>query len=126
MKHSFGWIGAKKIDCRDRTHFFALAAGLMRRVLVDHARSSNSIKRGGKLAKLSIDSVQLFSGEVDAEIIALDDALDRLSELDQASHVVELRFFSGMSNEEEVAEALGISARTVKRDWQLARAWLFG
>lgn len=112
---------------RDRTHFFGIAARLMRQILVEHARARHAAKRGG--------SAQIFVStdkEPDAgstrprEIIELDDALQRLERIDpQQAHVVELRFFGGLSVE-ETAEVLRISPRTVKRDWAVARAWLHG
>lgn len=110
----------------DRTHFFAVAATVMRRILVDHARAKMAQKRGRPLA-LQGDFLGPAVDLQDPEgIIAIDDALQRLAAMDhRQARIVELRFFAGMSVE-ETATALQISARTVKREWQLAKAWLFG
>lgn len=108
----------------NRSHFFALAAQAMRRILVDYARATRSQKRGGDLQQVDLDGVTMFTEEDAEEMIALDRALSRLEKLDQRqSRIVELRFFMGLP-EEEVAEALEISVRTVKRDWRIAKAWL--
>lgn len=118
-------IGIRKIDWQNRSHFFAVAASLMRRILVEHARASKADKRGAGWNAVSLNEGMLPTPERSSEIVALDEALTRLAELDQRqSKIVEMRFFAGMS-EEETGEALGISARTVKRDWRIARAWLF-
>jgi len=117
--------GIHEIDWQDRSHFFAVAATLMRRILVEHARASQAGKRGGGWDAVSLNEGILPGAERSSEIVALDEALTRLAELDQRqSKIVEMRFFAGMS-EEETGQALGISARTVKRDWRIARAWLF-
>jgi RNA polymerase sigma-70 factor, ECF subfamily len=109
----------------DRNHFFGVAAGLMRRILVDYARAHRAGKRGGG-RDLPLDEALVFAEERSSELIALDDALLQLAEWDpRQSRIVELRFFAGLT-EEEVAEVLGISVRTVKRDWAAARAWLHG
>jgi len=116
--------GQKEIDWQNRGHFLAVAARVMRRVLVDHARSVKSIKRAG--VKVDLDSALVYSAEQSWQILALDDALTRLGEWDaRQARIVEMRFFTGLS-EEEIASLLGLSARTVKRDWRLARAWLYG
>jgi len=110
---------------QDRTHFFGIAANLMRQILVEHARSRNAAKRGGSVLKLAIDCVQEPSERIDLDIVALDDALKGLAQIDpQQSRVVELRYFGGLSIE-ETAEVLGVSASTVKRDWSTARIYLF-
>jgi RNA polymerase sigma factor (TIGR02999 family) len=110
---------------QDRTHFFGIAANLMRQILVEHARSRNRSKRGGGALKLAIESVNEPSNELDLDVVALDDALKDLARFDpQQCRVVELRFFAGLSIE-ETAEVLGISDSTVKRDWNTARFWLF-
>jgi RNA polymerase sigma factor (TIGR02999 family) len=97
----------------------------MRRILVEHARSSQAVKRGGGWDPISLNEAILPAHERSSEIVALDEALTRLAAFDERqSKIVEMRFFAGMS-EEETGEALGISARTVKRDWRIARAWLF-
>ena len=110
---------------QNRAHFFAVAAQLMRQILVDHARSHRASKRGGNVYKMALDEAEEEPLAVDVDIIALDDALKSLGEMDpQQSRVVELKFFGGLSIE-DTAEALGISASTVKRDWITARAWLY-
>jgi RNA polymerase sigma factor (TIGR02999 family) len=115
----------KKIDWQSRSHFFAVSATIMRRIVVDHARASRARKRGDGWDAVSLNDAILPSPERAPEILALDEALNRLAELDQRqSKIVELRFFAGMS-EEETGNVLGISARTVKRDWRIAKAWLF-
>jgi RNA polymerase sigma factor (TIGR02999 family) len=115
----------KEIDWQSRSHFFAMSSTLMRRILVDHARSNNAAKRGNGWDNVSLNEATFPAREPAAEILALDQALNKLSEFDERqSKIVELRFFFGMS-EEEAASILGISARTVKRDWRIARAWLF-
>jgi RNA polymerase sigma-70 factor (ECF subfamily) len=107
----------QKIDWQGRSHFFAISATLMRRILVDHARTKRPV--------ISLDDALLPSPEKSVEIVALDEALERLAELDERqSRIVEMRFFAGM-NEEQTGSALGISSRTVKRDWRLAKAWLY-
>ena len=111
------------VRARDRVHFFALAARLMRHVLVDHARAKGNQKRGGGLQKLAMSSI-LASPAPDQTLVALDDALTSLSALDpRRGRVVELRYFGGLTVE-EIARALGVSAQTVMRDWKLARLWL--
>lgn len=118
-------IGIKEVDWQSRSHFFAVSATIMRRILVDHARAIHAHKRGNGWDAMSLNDAILPSPERAPEILALDEALDKLAALDQRqSKIVELRFFAGM-NEEEAGNALGISARTVKRDWRIARAWLF-
>jgi len=108
----------------DRNHFFGVAAGLMRRILVDYARAHRAGKRGGAEPDLPLDEALVFAVERSSELIALDDSLKLLSEWDpRQSQIVELRFFAGLT-EEEIADVLGISVRTVKRDWAAARAWL--
>ncbi len=120
----------KLIDRRDvkwesRTHFFAVAAQAMRRILVDHARTKHREKRGGDNVKLSLEEATLVAAEEKGvDLIALDEALNKLAKFDaQQARVVELRYFSGLSLE-ETAEALHISRATVARDWEAARAWL--
>ena len=111
---------------RDRAHFFGVAARLMRQILVEHARAHRAEKRGGLLHKVSLDEALEFSLERSREMIALDDAIKALEQFGpRQSRVVELRFFGGLSVE-ETGEVLGTSARTVRRDWKLARAWLLG
>jgi RNA polymerase sigma-70 factor, ECF subfamily len=115
----------KEVDWQSRSHFFAVSATIMRRILVDHARSIQARKRGGGWDAVSVNEAILPSPEHGPEIVALDEALTRLSEFaPRQAKVVELRFFAGMEAD-EVGAALGISARTVKRDWRIAKAWLF-
>lgn len=107
-----------------RAHFMSVAATAMRRILVDHARGHRSLKRGGALRRISLDSVELGAEDRAELLIAVDDALVRLKEIDgRQAQVVECRFFGGMT-EEETAEALSIGLRTVKRDWAKAKSWL--
>jgi len=107
----------------NRNHFFAVAATLMRRILIDHARQVRALKRGGG-GKISLSPMLAIRDENLEELLALDEALTRLAEMDaRQSRVVELRFFAGLS-EGEIAEVLNIDPRTVKRDWSTARAWL--
>jgi RNA polymerase sigma-70 factor (ECF subfamily) len=115
-----------RLDVRDRGHFFVLAVQGMRRILVDHARSRRSKKRGGERHRVDIEMVPLVTNENIQMIVELDEALTRLEKLDaRQCRVVELRFFAGL-DETEVAQLLGISDRTVKRDWAMAKAWLYG
>jgi RNA polymerase sigma factor (TIGR02999 family) len=111
---------------KDRAHFFAIAATAMRRILVDHARRHGALKRGAGARRVPLDSVDLLAVEDRADLlVALDAALVRLADLDaRQAKVVECRFFGGLT-EDETAEALGVSARTVKRDWAKARSWLY-
>ncbi|MCA1617141.1 MAG: sigma-70 family RNA polymerase sigma factor [Acidobacteria bacterium] len=117
-------VDQKNVQWQNRAHFFAIAAQLMRRILVDHARQRQAAKRGGAALRLTLDEAMALSEEPDVNLVVLDEALNRLAVIDpQQSRVVELRFFSGLSVE-ETAEALRISPRTVKRDWNVAKAWL--
>jgi RNA polymerase sigma factor (TIGR02999 family) len=118
-------IDCSRVDWQNRAHFFAVAAQLMRRVLIDHARSRNYAKRGGGIRKVSLDEAAVLSNERAAELIAIDTALTNLEALDpRKSRIVELRFFGGL-NLEETAEVLGISSPTVQREWRKAKAWLY-
>ncbi len=113
-----------QIEWKDRTHFFAISANLMRRILVDFARSRGYQKRGGNVIKLEFDDARVPSPKRGSDLLVLDEALSRLAEFGpREAKVVELRFFGGLS-EEETAEVLGVSARTVKRDWAMAKSWL--
>jgi RNA polymerase sigma-70 factor, ECF subfamily len=115
----------QEMDWQSRSHFFAVSARVMRNVLVDHARAAQARKRGAGVSVISLNDALFPSPERAPEILAVDEALNRLALLDERqSRIVELRFFAGMS-EEEAGEVLGISARTVKRDWRIAKAWLF-
>lgn len=117
-------IDSSRVQWQNRAHFFALSAQLMRRVLVDFARARNYQKRGGDAVQVSLNEAVAGSTERSADLVALDDALTALAETDErASRVVELRFFGGLSIE-ETAEALKVSPKTVKRDWEWAKAWL--
>ena len=119
-------IDQTQVRWQNRAHFFGVAAQMMRRILVDHARSSQAEKRGGEFQKFSLDENIDVSGERASDLVALDEALERLAQLDpQKARVVELRFFGGLSVE-ETAEVLGVSAPTVKRQWRMAKAWLYG
>jgi len=116
-------INADRVQWQDRTHFFAISANVMRRILVQFARSRGSRKRGGG-AQVEFDEALVPSPERDADLIALDEALTALAAIDpREAKVVELRFFGGMSVE-ETAEVLQLSGMTVKRDWNHAKAWL--
>jgi RNA polymerase sigma factor (TIGR02999 family) len=116
--------GLDELRWRDRTHFFAMAATLMRRVLVDYARQRGRAKRGAGISLTSPDE-NAAAPQPEVDIVALDEALQRLAAVDpQQSRVVELRFFAGLSVE-QTAEALGISPATVKRDWATAKLWLY-
>ena len=111
-------------EWQNRAHFFAVAAQLMRQILVDHARAFRASKRGGGACNLALDEAEQNAKRVDVDILALDDALKTLSAMDpQQGKVVELKFFGGLSIE-DTAEVLGVSSSTVKRDWITARAWL--
>ena len=111
---------------QNRAHFFAVASQLMRRVLVDYARGRLRQKRGGKQAKVSLEKVYILSRGRSDELLALDKSLDKLAKLDaRQCRVVELRFFGGLSVD-EVAKVLGVSSKTVKREWSVAKAWLYG
>ena len=117
-------VGANQVPFQNRTHFFAISANLMRRILVDFARSRGYQKRGGNIVKVECDEGRIPAPNRGADVVALDEALNALAEFDEReAKVVELRFFGGL-NEEETAEALGVSLRTVQRDWTLAKAWL--
>jgi len=116
----------KDANWQNRAHFFGVAAQLMRHILVDHARAHRAGKRGGHEQKVSLDEALAFTEDNSERVLAIDEALARLAERDpRLGRIVELRFFAGLT-EEEVAEVLGVSPRTVKRDWQVAKAWLRG
>jgi len=117
-------INVKQVPWQNRAHFFAMAARLMRRILVDAARSRTYDKRGGGAPVLSLDEALIIPNEPSHDFVALDDALTALAAVDQRkSQVVELRFFGGLTLE-ETAEALSISRDTVMRDWSMAKLWL--
>lgn len=113
------------IEWKDRSHFYGIASNMMRQILIQHARHHAAEKRGGNPVHFSIYDLQIPVEERSNSIIALDEALERLAELDaQQASVVEMRFFGGFNNE-EIAESLGISIRTVVRIWQAAKFWLY-
>jgi RNA polymerase sigma factor (TIGR02999 family) len=117
-------VDVKSIDWQHRAQFFAISAQMMRRVLVDAARARSARKRGGSLVKINLDDVPVLSPEPDAMVLALEEAWQELAQLaPRQARVVELRYFGGMS-EEEIAKVMTLSARTVRRDWRFARAWL--
>ena len=118
-------IDQSKVNWQNRSHFFAIASKAMRRILVDHARTRNREKRGGSAEDLPIDdALQIASPQRSVDIVALDEALERLAKLDPRQvKIVELRYFSGLTND-ETAAILGISNATVRSDWSMAKAWL--
>jgi RNA polymerase sigma factor (TIGR02999 family) len=117
-------VDLDRIRWQDRAHFFAMSARLMRRILVDHARSRSYQKRGGQVERMTFDE-GLIPMDRGRDLVALDDALEALAVHDsRKAQVVEMRFFGGLSVE-ETAEALGVSPQTVMRDWRLAKVWLF-
>lgn len=118
-------VDQQDVRWQNRAHFFGIAAQAMRRILVDHARARASSKRGAGEPHLPLEEADALTPMPDADLLALDDALNRLAALDpQQSRIVELRFFGGLTIE-ETAEVLGISPATVGREWALARAWLY-
>jgi RNA polymerase sigma factor (TIGR02999 family) len=118
-------VDQRRIQWQNRGQFFGVAAQMMRRILVNHARKHLYAKRGGGARKLSLDEGLDFSVEPSPELVALDDALTRLESFDpRQARVVELRFFAGLTSE-EICEVLGVSVPTVTRDWRTARAWLY-
>ncbi len=118
-------LGDERIPWQNRGHFFAVAAEAMRRILVDHARKRGRVKRGGDRRRVPLKSVDLAVQQNSSEILALDQALERLQKEDERMHkVVMLRFFAGLSIE-DTASAMDVSSRTVKREWSFARAWLY-
>src|SRR5215472_14003636 len=117
-------VDANSIDWQNRAHFYAICARLMRRILIDFARSRNYQKRGAGFAHIQLDEAATVSAVVGAEVLAVDEALKQLALIDsRKSEVVEMRFFGGL-NVEEIATALQVSPETVMRDWKLAKAWL--
>lgn len=117
-------VDYKRMRWQNRAHFFAVSAQLMRRILVEHARRHN-LKRGGEVQHVSLEETAVVCGGPDADLVALDDAMNALSQLDPRKvQVVEMRFFGGLSVE-ETAEVLKVSPMTIKRDWRAARTWLY-
>jgi len=118
-------VGNSQIDWSNRAHFFALASRAMRRMLIDHARAAHAQKRPGARQKVELESALVFVEGQATDLLALDEALARLAEWDpRQSRVVEMHFFGGLGFD-EIAEVLSISDRTAKRDWAMARAWLY-
>jgi len=117
-------VDVKNVDWQQRAQFFAIAAQMMRRILVDAARARGSHKRGGGAIKVNVDEAVVVSPARDASLVALDEALERFSKLaPRQAQVLELRYFGGLS-EQDTGEALKISPRTVRRDWDIAKSWL--
>ncbi|HSE33814.1 MAG TPA: sigma-70 family RNA polymerase sigma factor [Pyrinomonadaceae bacterium] len=117
-------VEQKSVHWQNRSHFFAISAQIMRRILVDHARRYLHLKRGGGAKKVSLDQAMIVAREKSEEVLMLDEALENLARLDpRRCQVVELRYFAGLDNK-EIAAVLKISENTVMRDWNLARAWL--
>ena len=117
-------IDQQDVEWQNRLHFFGIAAQVMRRILVDHARNRQAAKRGGSDIRLPLEEAMAVLPGQDLDFVALDEALNKLAQIDpQQSQVVELRFFSGLSVE-ETAKVLDVSERTVKRDWNVAKGWL--
>lgn len=118
-------VDYKQVHWQNRAHFYAVAAQAMRRILVDYARAHRAAKRGAGGQKVSLDEAAIISEERAEELLALDNALNRLEQLDDRKcRIVEMRYIGGLSVE-EVAEVVGISARTVEREWRAAKAWLY-
>lgn len=118
-------VGNVQIDWQDRNHFFALSSRAMRNIIIDYARAQSAKKRGGGKQDLPLDAVPLALEEKSAELIALDEALEKLSQHNERlEQLVELKFFGGF-NYQEIAGIMGISKRTARRDWQRARTWIF-
>lgn len=118
-------VGHQNVDWQNRAHFFGVAASVMRHLLVDRARANGRVRRGANPQQVTLDEGVVISEQKGEELLALDEALTKLNEIDERKvRIVELRFFSGLSAE-ETAEVLGVSEITVKRDWLKAKAWLY-
>jgi RNA polymerase sigma factor (TIGR02999 family) len=118
-------VNQQDVQWRNRAHFYAIAAQMIRRILVDYARSQHAEKRGSGAVKLALDDAMAVPQQADMDLLGLNDALDQLAELDaRQSRIVELRFFAGLSIE-ETAEVMNLSPASIKREWNTARAWLF-
>lgn len=118
-------IDQRSTDWKDRIHFFSIASRIIRRILVDHAREKQALKRGGGQARVPLEQVEVFVGQPGVDPVALDEALNELAAIDaRQAQIVELRFFGGLTVE-EVAAALSMGARSVDREWRCARAWLY-
>jgi RNA polymerase sigma factor (TIGR02999 family) len=117
-------VGAGRVEFRDRAHFFAVSANLMRQIVIDQARARSREKRGGDWRRITLHDSDVPAPDSDDSLLALDEAMNRLATVDERkARVVELRFFAGMTNG-EIAEVAGVSIDTVKRDWSFARLWL--
>lgn len=118
-------VGQSNLKVENRTHFFGIASRLMRQILVDHARRKNAEKRGGAAQRLSLDDIEIAPELAAGDVLVLHEALERLESLDERkAKVVEMRFFGGMK-EDEIAEVLSVNEKTVRRDWQFAKLWLY-
>jgi RNA polymerase sigma-70 factor (ECF subfamily) len=118
-------VGAQSLEIQDRGHFFAVASLQMRRILVDHARSRDALRRGAGAAQVNLDGLQIAADERTVDVLILDEVLKEFEQLEpRAAKVVELRYFGGYS-EKEIEVALDISLATVRRDWAFAKSWLF-
>ena len=118
--------GEHNVDWKNRAHFFGTAANIMRHILVDHARTRDAGKRGGAAEKVSLENAFVYTDAQSWQVVAIHEALNKLAEWDQRQcRIVEMRFFAGL-NVEETAEAMGLSPTTVKREFQMAKAWLYG
>ena len=118
-------VDSDSIKARSRGHFFALAAQAIRRILIDHARQTNSLKRGGAGCKLTLEQSPPLTVDANVDFLELDDAMRQLAEVDpRYAQIIELRFFGGMRFG-EIAELLDVSPRTIRREWRIARAWLY-
>jgi RNA polymerase sigma factor (TIGR02999 family) len=119
-------VGKHNVNWQNRAHFFATAASIMRRILVDHARTRHAQKRGGSAEKISLENAFLYSDAQSWQVVAVHEALNKLEKWDQRQcRIVELRFFAGL-NVEETAQAMSLSPTTIKREFQMAKAWLYG
>ncbi|MGE0129752.1 MAG: sigma-70 family RNA polymerase sigma factor [Blastocatellales bacterium] len=117
-------VDQSKVNWQNRAHFFGAAARLMRQILINHAEARRAAKRGGEAERISLNDVDRFKVEEEIDLVALNEALKRLERIDpRQGRIVEMRYFSGLAIE-EIAEALGVSPATVKREWSAARAWL--
>lgn len=117
--------GQSSLVVENRVHFYALASRVMRRILVDHARQFNAQKRGGSAQRFSIENIDILPEQSAGDLLELNEALQKLEEIDERKcRVVDMRFFGGLK-EDEIAEALGVNEKTVRRDWQFAKLWLY-
>ena len=117
--------GGDSFVIENRVHFFGIASRVMRRILVDHARQHNAEKRGGAAKRFSIENIEILPEQSAGDLLELNDALQKLEQIDERKcRVVDMRFFGGLK-ESEIAEVLGVNEKTVRRDWQFAKLWLF-